>query len=140
VCVCVCLASLDSTLTQSGIPFIVRAPIYHSVPSINRNIISQFHQQIFEIQPFELYSLHLFTKSHPEEVYSIFSFTLRREGHSKSKRLFFLKCFLTNYLMFKKKKKIQKIPCMFRAWSVLMHMIVYVPIHVIGHFLMNLFL
>ncbi|XP_053990895.1 uncharacterized protein LOC128882993 [Hylaeus volcanicus] len=80
------LVSLDSTLTQSGIPFNVRATIYHSVPSINRDIISQFHQQLFEIQPFRMYCLHLFTKSHPEEVYSIFSFTLRQEASSNDSK------------------------------------------------------
>lgn len=73
------LATLDVSLVNAVIPFVVRASIYHSVPSINRKSISMFHRRLFQLHPFNVSSAHLFTKSRPNGPYTIFAFSLRSE-------------------------------------------------------------
>ena len=54
--------------------------IHRTLTAVSRRAIQRFHSSLFTFSPFELYSLHLFTKNHPSDVITVFAFTVQRQS------------------------------------------------------------
>lgn len=79
----------DETYLSSALPFALRASLWMSCPPLERRAIDCFHntvshsstathlrQQPFELEPFDVTSAHVFFKTHPDDVLTVFAFSL----------------------------------------------------------------
>lgn len=68
--------NLEPNVEQNRIPIMYKKLLYDNCIYENKKIIMQFHNSVFELEPFKVLSVHIFTKSELKDGYSIFAFNL----------------------------------------------------------------
>lgn len=68
--------NLEHNVEHNRIPIMYKKLLYDNCIYENKKIIMQFHNTIFELEPFKVLSAHIFTKSELKDGYSIFAFNL----------------------------------------------------------------
>ncbi|CAD2085396.1 conserved Plasmodium protein, unknown function [Plasmodium vinckei brucechwatti] len=68
--------NLENCTTQNRIPILYKRLLYDTCIYENKIIIMQFHSKIFEYDPFNMLSAHIFTKDELKDGYTIFALNL----------------------------------------------------------------
>ncbi|SBS81441.1 conserved Plasmodium protein, unknown function [Plasmodium ovale curtisi] len=68
--------NLEGEISQSRIPILYKKLLYDNCIYKNKMIIMYFHSVIFEYNPFNVLSVHIFTKDELKDGYTIFAFNL----------------------------------------------------------------
>lgn len=68
--------NFEPLVEQNRIPIMYKKLLYDNCIYENKKILMQFHTNLFELDPFEVLSVHIFTKENLKDGYSIFAFNL----------------------------------------------------------------
>ncbi|SBT75655.1 conserved Plasmodium protein, unknown function [Plasmodium ovale] len=68
--------NLEGEISQSRIPILYKKLLYDNCVYKNKMVIMYFHSIIFEYDPFNVLSVHIFTKDELKDGYTIFAFNL----------------------------------------------------------------
>lgn len=68
--------NMESCVEQQRIPFLYKRMLYDHCIYENKKILMHFHSHIFEYDPFQLLSVHIFTKEKLTSGYTVFAFDL----------------------------------------------------------------
>lgn len=68
--------NFEPFVAQNRIPILYKKLLYDNCTYENKKILMQFHNNLFELDPFEVLSVHIFTKEDLKDGYSIFAFNL----------------------------------------------------------------